>query len=98
MLAHWLRAGAGGWRLDVADELPMDFIRELRRREREIDPEAALIGEVWEDPSNKVAYGETRCYCAGDTLDSDHELSAARCGAGCSCWGASTPWNLCAAC
>ena len=69
VLAHWLRAGAGGWRLDVADELPMDFIRELRRREREIDPEAALIGEVWEDPSNKVAYGETRCYCAGDTLD-----------------------------
>ena len=69
VLAHWMRAGAGGWRLDVADELPMDFIRELRRREKELDPEAALIGEVWEDPSNKVAYGETRCYCAGDTLD-----------------------------
>lgn len=69
VLAHWMRAGAGGWRLDVADELPMDFLRELRRREKGIDPDSALIGEVWEDPSKKVAYGELRCYCTGDTLD-----------------------------
>lgn len=69
VIAHWMNVGAGGWRLDVADELPMDFIREIRKREKQIDPDAALIGEVWEDPSNKVAYGETRCYCAGDTLD-----------------------------
>lgn len=66
----WLRRGAGGWRLDVADELPMEFIRELRAREKSVDPDRLLIGEVWEDPSNKVAYGEARCYCAGDTLDS----------------------------
>lgn len=70
VVAHWLRAGASGWRLDVADELPMDFIREIRRREKAEDPENALIGEVWEDPSNKVAYGKMRCYCMGDTLDS----------------------------
>lgn len=69
VIAHWMRAGASGWRLDVADELPMDFIRELREREKQIDPEAALIGEVWEDPSNKVSYGELRCYCDGSTLD-----------------------------
>ena len=69
VVAHWLRAGASGWRLDVADELPMDFIREIREREKKINPDAALIGEVWEDPSNKVAYGKTRCYCLGDTLD-----------------------------
>lgn len=69
VVAHWMRAGAGGWRLDVADELPMDFIRALREREKALDPDAALIGEVWEDPSNKVAYGELRCYCTGDTLD-----------------------------
>ena len=67
--AHWLRAGASGWRLDVADELPMDFIAKIRARVREVKPDAALIGEVWEDPSNKVAYGETRSYCLGDTLD-----------------------------
>jgi len=69
VVAHWMKAGAKGWRLDVADELPMDFIRELRLREKELDPESALIGEVWEDPSNKTAYGEVRCYCTGDTLD-----------------------------
>ncbi len=68
--AHWLRAGASGWRLDVADELPMNFIRKVRTRIRREKPDSALIGEVWEDPSNKVAYGETRCYCLGDTLDS----------------------------
>ena len=67
--ARWLRAGADGWRLDVADELPMDFIRAFRAREKREDPDAALIGEVWEDPSNKVAYGQLRCYCLGDTLD-----------------------------
>ena len=69
VVAHWQRAGASGWRLDVADELPMDFIRAIRQREKDIDRDAALIGEVWEDPSNKVAYGKLRCYCTGDTLD-----------------------------
>lgn len=69
VIEHWMKAGAGGWRLDVADELPMEFIRDLRKREKGIDPDAALIGEVWEDPSNKMAYGALRCYCTGDTLD-----------------------------
>ncbi len=62
----WLDAGASGWRLDVADELPMDFIRLLRKTAHG----APLIGEVWEDASRKVAYGELRCYCLGDTVDS----------------------------
>ena len=30
VVRHWLRAGASGWRLDVADELPDDFIAEIR--------------------------------------------------------------------
>lgn len=67
--AHWIKAGASGWRLDVADELPMDFLAALRKRVKETDPEAALLGEVWEDPSRKVAYGELRSYCLGDSLD-----------------------------
>lgn len=70
VIAHWLKAGASGWRLDVADELPMPFLRMLRAREKQINPDSALMGEVWEDPSNKVAYSELRCYCLGDTLDS----------------------------
>ena len=70
VVAHWIRAGSSGWRLDVADELPMDFIAEIRARQKKLNPDSALIGEVWEDPSNKVAYGKMRCYCLGDTLDS----------------------------
>jgi len=67
--AHWLRTGASGWRLDVADELPMPFLRALRERVKREDSHAALIGEVWEDASNKLTYGELRCYCLGDSLD-----------------------------
>lgn len=70
VVAHWLRAGAAGWRLDVADELPMEFIRRVRARIHSERKDGALIGEVWEDPTNKVAYGEMRCYALGDTLDS----------------------------
>jgi cyclomaltodextrinase len=68
--AHWIRAGASGWRLDVADELPMDFIASFRARMKKENPDSALIGEVWEDPSRKVTYGMLRSYCLGDTLDS----------------------------
>ncbi len=70
VVKHWLRAGASGWRLDVADELPMPFLRELRGQVKATDPDAAVLGEVWEDASHKVAYGAMRSYVLGDTLDS----------------------------
>lgn len=70
VVPRWIEAGSCGWRLDVADELPVDFLRKLRAAAKAADPEAVVLGEVWEDASNKVAYGETRCYCTGDTLDS----------------------------
>ncbi|MDL2206299.1 glycoside hydrolase family 13 protein [Eubacteriales bacterium OttesenSCG-928-N13] len=68
--SHWLRQGASGWRLDVADELPMKFLYLLRERLKRESADHAILGEVWEDASSKVAYGELRCYCLGDTLDS----------------------------
>ena len=67
---HWLREGASAWRLDVADELPMPFLRRLKKAVIKEKPDSLLLGEVWEDASHKEAYGETRCYCTGDTLDS----------------------------
>lgn len=70
VVPHWLRAGADGWRLDVADELPMPFLRMLRGAVKCAKADAAIIGEVWEDASNKISYGELRSYCLGDTLDS----------------------------
>jgi 4-alpha-glucanotransferase len=70
VVPRWLRAGACGWRLDVADELPMPFLRNLRRSAKAENADAALLGEVWEDATNKVTYGEARNYALGDTLDS----------------------------
>ena len=67
---HYPRLGTSGWRLDVADELPMEFIRRMRSRLKAERPDAALLGEVWEDASHKEAYGAVRSYCLGDTLDS----------------------------
>ena len=70
VVKHWVRQGTSGWRLDVADELPMDFLRELRREVKSVDADAAVLGEVWEDASHKVSYGVMRSYVLGDTLDS----------------------------
>ena len=63
VVAHWLRLGADGFRLDVADELPDAFIALLKERIRQIRPDALLLGEVWEDASNKVAYENGRASC-----------------------------------
>ncbi len=70
VVAHWLRAGADGFRLDVADELPDRFISLLRERMKTVKPDALLIGEVWEDASNKISYGVRRRYFVGGELDS----------------------------
>ncbi len=70
VVAHWLLAGADGFRLDVADELPDEFLRLLKKRIRELKPDALLLGEVWEDASNKQAYGVRRRYFTDGTLDS----------------------------
>ena len=69
IVRRWLRAGADGWRLDVADELPDDFIHALRAAVRETKPEAVVIGEVWEDGSNKIAYSVRRKHLLGGYLD-----------------------------
>ena len=39
--------GVDGFRLDVAEIVPLDFWREYRRVVREVNPEAYLVGEVW---------------------------------------------------
>ncbi|MDW7671048.1 MAG: glycoside hydrolase family 13 protein [Bacillota bacterium] len=70
VIRRWINKGAGGWRLDVADELPSVFIRQVRRAMKATDAESVLIGEVWEDASNKVSYGERRSYLLGEELDS----------------------------
>ena len=70
VIAHWLNLGADGFRLDVADELPDEFIAAFHKRVKEIKPFAIVIGEVWEDASNKISYGKRRRYFADSELDS----------------------------
>lgn len=70
VIEKWLRLGADGFRLDVADELPDSFILEMRNRMKEIKKDSYLIGEVWEDASNKSSYGQRRRYFTDGELDS----------------------------
>ena len=70
VIAKWLRLGADGLRLDVVDELPDEFLMELRIALRKIKPDALLVGEVWEDASNKIAYDRRRRYFTAAQLDS----------------------------
>lgn len=67
---RWLKEGAAGWRLDVVDELPDHFLEKLRSVVKNYNQDALIIGEVWEDASNKVAYGKRRRYFQGQQLDS----------------------------
>ncbi|HTC86453.1 MAG TPA: glycoside hydrolase family 13 protein [Candidatus Acidoferrum sp.] len=47
---HWLRFGADGWRLDVPAEIDDEaFWQEFRRRCRAVDPQAYLVGEIWNE-------------------------------------------------
>ena len=66
----WLRRGASGWRLDVADELPDDVLELIRASAKAEKPDCAIIGEVWEDAVLKVSYGRRRGYALGGALDS----------------------------
>lgn len=70
VLKYWLKQGISGWRLDVIDELPPEFSQRFYKVLKEVDTEAVMIGEVWEDASNKVSYGVPREYLCGQEMDS----------------------------
>ena len=70
IVRKYMRMGNSGWRLDVADELPDEFLENLRNSVKAENPEAIVIGEVWEDASNKESYGARRKFLLGYQLDS----------------------------
>ncbi len=70
VVIKWMRAGVAGWRLDVADELPDEFIKKLKEAIVKVNPEAVLLGEVWEDASNKISYENRRKYILNDSMNS----------------------------
>lgn len=69
VVEKWQKLGADGWRLDVVDELPIDFVNLLIKKIKSVNKDALVIGEVWEDASTKVSYDELRPYLLGDQLD-----------------------------
>jgi glycosidase len=74
----WLRLGASGWRLDVADELPDCFLDSFAAAVKREKPDCYLLGEVWEDASDKISYGQRRRYLQGKQLDSVMNYPLAR--------------------
>lgn len=70
IVRRYLRLGIAGWRLDVADELPDEFLDRLTAAAKTVNPKAMILGEVWEDASNKVSYSKRRRYLTSGQLDS----------------------------
>ena len=65
----WMERGAYGWRLDVADELPDEFLEAFRKRVKKTEPDSVIIGEVWENAVEKVSYGARRKFLLGNQCD-----------------------------
>ena len=79
---YWIKFGIDGWRLDVPFEVKTPgFWQEFRDRVKAINPEAYIVGEVWEDSSewldgtqfdgvmNYLFAAPTIAFTAGDRVD-----------------------------
>lgn len=69
VIEKYAKMGIAGFRLDVADELSDSFIEDIKQTLSENQPQSLLYGEVWEDASNKIAYGTRKRYYLGKELD-----------------------------
>ena len=69
VVEKYARLGIAGFRLDVADELSDSFVKDIRSTLKKNARGTLLYGEVWEDASNKIAYGKRKKYYLGDELD-----------------------------
>ena len=70
VIEKWSKIGVDAWRLDVVDELPIDFTNLLCKKIKEQGKDKHIIGEVWEDATTKVSYDEWRPYIMGNQIDS----------------------------
>ena len=70
VIRYWLKKGVKGFRLDVADELPDEFLDKLRKAVKSEGEDKFLLGEVWEDATNKISHGGRRRFLRGEQLDS----------------------------
>ncbi|MDD2268563.1 MAG: glycoside hydrolase family 13 protein [Eubacteriales bacterium] len=69
VLPKYLSMGIGGVRLDVVDELEDDFVEQISKAVKSYGEDRIVIGEVWEDASNKISYGKRKRYFHGTELD-----------------------------
>lgn len=70
VIEKWSETGVKGWRLDVVDELPVEFTTELCKKIKQADNDCFIVGEVWEDASVKISYDIWRPYLMGEQLHS----------------------------
>jgi cyclomaltodextrinase / maltogenic alpha-amylase / neopullulanase len=68
IIKKWMDVGVSGWRLNVIDELPDEFIELIRKRMQVINKETVLLGDIWDDASNKVSYSKRRKYLQGNEV------------------------------
>lgn len=69
VIPKWMDMGVYGWRLDVADELSDSFLSDFRVTVRTQNPDSVVIGEVWEDATDKISYNVRKQYFRGRELD-----------------------------
>ncbi|MHB9144870.1 MAG: alpha-amylase family glycosyl hydrolase [Symbiobacteriia bacterium] len=55
---HWLQAGAAGWRLDVPNEVANPVWPRFRQAVKATRPDAAIIGEIWDNASQYLLGNE----------------------------------------
>jgi len=69
VIEKYAKMGILGFRLDVVDELSDEFTSKIKEKLNIHNPHSLLYGEVWEDASNKIAYGKRKHYYLGCELD-----------------------------
>ncbi len=70
VISYYMSLGVDGFRLDVVDELSSAFVKNIRKAVKSVNNEGVVLGEVWEDATNKIAYDEKKEYFLGKELDS----------------------------
>ncbi len=68
IIEKWIKLGASGWKLNIIDELSDEFIGLIRKRMQGIGEDTVLIGDIWEDASNKISYSKRRKYLQGEEV------------------------------
>jgi glycosidase len=82
---YWLNQGIDGWRLDVPDQVKIPgFWQEFRTRIKAINPDAYIVGEIWEDARpwldgtqfdgvmNYLFTEATMAFCGGDRIKKEY--------------------------